>query len=94
MLSNEHQQQIINTLSKFEPRKIGIFGSYARGEESTDSDLDILVDFKKNVNLLDLVGLEQELSELLGVKVDLVTERSVNPRLKDYIQQDLRLILE
>ena len=85
---------ILKTLEPFKPAKVGIFGSYARNEQTEDSDLDILVSFKETISLLDLVGLEQELSEILGIKVDLVTERSVNPRLKKYIYQDLKVILE
>jgi predicted nucleotidyltransferase len=68
---------------------VGVFGSYARGEQLADSDLDILIDFDTNVNLLDLIGLEQELSEQLGIKVDLVTLRSVNASLKPYIETNL-----
>ena len=75
-------------------RRVGIFGSYARNEPTDKSDLDILIDIDGHVNLLQLIGLEQELSELLGIKVDLVTERSVHPRLKPYILKDLKVILE
>ncbi len=85
---------ILKTLEPFKPEKVGIFGSYARNEQTKDSDLDILVSFKETISFLDLVGLELELSEVLGIKVDLITERSVNPRLKKYIYQDLKVILE
>lgn len=68
---------------------IGIFGSYARGEQQTGSDLDILIDFPNRVNLLEIVALEEELSQKLGIKVDLVTLKSVNPQLKPYIEEDL-----
>ena len=68
---------------------VGIFGSYSRNEQKPDSDLDILVNFKHPVSLLDLVGVEQELSEKLGVKVDLITQRSLSPKLEKYIMQDL-----
>jgi predicted nucleotidyltransferase len=68
---------------------IGIFGSYARGEENADSDLDILIDFESKVDLLELIGIEQELESLLGMKVDLITYRSINASLKPYIEHDL-----
>ncbi len=72
---------------------MGVFGSYARGEQNEKSDLDILIDFETKVDLLELIGLEQELSEMLGVRVDLVTRRSLNSSLKSYIESDLiRLI--
>ena len=72
---------IISYLKNYEPTKIGIFGSYARNENTEESDIDILVDFNKKTNLLDLIGIELDLSDLLGVKVDLITERSINPKL-------------
>jgi predicted nucleotidyltransferase len=68
---------------------MGDLGSYALGEEKENSDLDLLIDFNTKVNLLDLIGLEQELSELLGIKVDLITLRSVHPPLKPSIEKDL-----
>ena len=80
---------IKDTLKKYDPVLIGIFGSYARNEQSDSSDLDLLIDLNRQTNLLDLIGLEQELTELLGIKVDLVTMRSVNDQLKTYILRDL-----
>lgn len=68
---------------------VAIFGSFARGEEHANSDVDILIDFNGQVDLLELIGIEQELSELLGFKVDLVTMRSVNNLLKPYIEADM-----
>lgn len=85
-----HQKTVIkDTLKKYDPVLIGIFGSYARNEQSDSSDLDLLIDLNRQTNLLDLIGLEQELTELLGIKVDLVTMRSVNDQLKTYILRDL-----
>ncbi len=69
--------------------KMGVFDSFAHGEENENSDLDLLIDFDTKVNLLDLIGLEQELSELLGIKVDIITARSVHPSLKPSIEKDL-----
>ncbi|MFM8917381.1 MAG: nucleotidyltransferase family protein [Bacteroidota bacterium] len=84
------QQNIIKTVTqRVKPTLVGVFGSYARGEENEKSDLDILIDFDIKVDLLELIGMEQELSEFLGIKVDLVTLRSVNASLKPYIISDL-----
>jgi predicted nucleotidyltransferase len=84
------QENIIKTvIQRVKPTYIGVFGSYARGEEHEKSDLDILIDFDMEVDLLELIGLEQELSVLLGIKVDLVTLRSVNASLKPFIESDL-----
>ena len=54
-----------------------LFGSVARGDESETSDVDLLVDLADGVSLLELIGLERELSELLGCEVDVVPERNV-----------------
>ncbi len=89
MLTTAQKNTIKKVVSKFNPKLVGIFGSYARNEQQRESDLDILVDFNDSVNLIELIGLEQELTESLGIKVDLVTLKSVNPSLNDYIQQDL-----
>lgn len=93
MISAAHQHHIITKLSPYNPTLIGIFGSFARNESTATSDLDILVDFKKTVNLLDLIGIELELTEQIGIKVDLVTKNSVSPLLEKYIQQDMIRIL-
>ena len=53
--------------------KVGIFGSFARGDNKKGSDIDILVEFKESPSLLTLIKLENDLSEILGIKVDLVT---------------------
>jgi uncharacterized protein len=89
MITTEQEMMIKETVKRFSPTMVGIFGSYARNEHTSNSDLDILIDFSKNINLLELIGLEQDLSESLGIKVDLVTARSVNQNLKSYIQKDL-----
>ena len=77
----------------FDPAKIGIFGSFARNEQTFESDLDILIHLNSDISLLDLVRMERELSQILGTKVDLVTEESIkNPKLKKYIEKDLEII--
>ena len=69
--------------------ELGIFGSYARGEQQADSDLDILVAFEQPVTLFDLVRLENELAEELGIEVDLVTKDSLKPRIETRVRDDL-----
>jgi predicted nucleotidyltransferase len=86
---------IINYLSSYRPERIGVFGSFARQEENMDSDIDILVKFKDTISLLELVRINRELSDLLGKKVDLITEQSLkNERIKKYILKDLQIIFE
>lgn len=93
MITVEQENIIKDTLIPYEPVLVGIFGSYARNEQKHSSDIDILVDFKRKTNLIDLIGIEQELTELLGMKVDLITLRSVNEQLKSFIQKDLIRII-
>ena len=92
MLTDQQQTIIKNTLREYRPRYIGVFGSYARREQSPDSDLDLLVEFEGMVDLLTLVHLENRLSELLGVKVDLVTKRALSPYIAPYVEQDVKRI--
>jgi uncharacterized protein len=68
--------------------KAGVFGSVARGEARKRSDVDMLVQFKGRKSLLDLVGLELELKKALHKKVDVLTYKSIHPRLKKRILQD------
>lgn len=84
------QKNIIKTvLEPYNPKFIGIFGSYATNEQTGESDIDILVDFAPGITLLDIIGMEQELTERLGCKVDLVTKSSVNKYIDPYIQKNL-----
>lgn len=87
-------EEIILTLKKYKPKKISIFGSYAKGEQNPKSDIDIIVAFAERKTLLDIVGMEQELSEKLGIKVDLLTEKSISPYLIDKIKKEMVVIYE
>lgn len=75
------------TLTSYGVSKIGVFGSFAFGDFNQKSDVDILINLsKKNkVSLLDLIGIENDLSSKLGRKVDLVTKSGLNPYIKDNI---------
>lgn len=73
---------------------IRVFGSRIRGDESAESDLDLLVDLPRSMNLLDVVKMEQELSELLGVKVDLVPSSALDPLLRERVLKEARDVLE
>lgn len=102
MMSDEKIRQlkeikriIIPILKKNSVVKAGIFGSYARGEAKKKSDIDILIKYnpKARISLLDLVGLELELEENVGKKVDLVEYSVIHPRLKDQIlHEEVRVI--
>jgi hypothetical protein len=73
---------------------VGVFGSVARGEDTSASDLDLIVKFSKRKSLLDIVRLERELSTVVGKKVDLLTEAAISPYLRDRILSELRVIYE
>ena len=87
-------RKIIQMLKKEGAKRVAIFGSYARGEETPESDIDIIVSFSERKSLLDLVRIERELSEALGIKVDLLTEKSISPYLIDTIKAEMKVIYE
>lgn len=68
---------------RFKVKEIAIFGSYARREQNKKSDLDVLVSFSEVIDLFTFMELENYLSDILGVKVDLVMKDSLKPRLKE-----------
>ena len=73
---------------KYGVEAVGVFGSYVRGEERAGSDLDLLVEMLRPVDLLELVGAEIYLTEALGVKVDLVPKRSLRVELRETILKE------
>lgn len=83
----EHEKFI---RQKFGVKRIGIFGSFARGEEREDSDLDVLVVFEEGQKTFDkYMDLKFYLEDLFGREVDLVTEKALKPQLKDIIMKDV-----
>lgn len=92
MNRKEILEKIGQMLKKQGARKVAVFGSYVRGEEKPESDIDIIVDFTERKSLLELVKIERELSEALGIKVDLLTEKSISPYLIDTIKKEMEVI--
>ena len=86
--------KIIPTLKREGVVKAAIFGSYARGEANKGSDIDILVEYRGRKDLLEFVGLKQNLEDLLDRKVDLLTYDSIHPLLKDGILKEQKIIYE
>ena len=80
----QFKRKIIPILKHNEVTKAGIFGSYARGEQKKNSDIDIVIQPPKWIGL-GFVGIKLELEEKLGKKVDLITYKSIHPYLKKYI---------
>jgi uncharacterized protein len=77
---------------KFKVKTIGVFGSYVRGEQKRGSDVDVLVEFEEPVGLFEFIKLENYLSDLLGVKVDLVSKKALKPHIGEHIMQEVVMI--
>jgi len=99
MVSNKSVDEIKRLLKKYERemeekygvRKIGVFGSYVREEQKKGSDIDILVEFypQAEMDLIKFVELEEYLSDLLGIKVDLVMKSALKPRIGKRILKEV-----
>ena len=68
--------------------EIGIFGSYSRNEQTESSDIDILVEFRKNIGLIQLMKIENYIKNLIGENADIVIKSDIRPELKDEILRE------
>jgi predicted nucleotidyltransferase len=73
-------------------RSLGVFGSYVRAEQREDSDLDILIEPGDGMTLPDYAGLQSELSDALGIKVDLANKRTLKRRIGEHILAEVRMV--
>jgi hypothetical protein len=78
--------------NKYNVNTLGIFGSYVRGKQAGDSDLDILVDFTTPISLFEFIDMEEELSKLLHVKIDLVSRNALKPYIGKRILNEVQLV--
>ena len=85
----KHKPSLID---RYRIKEIGLFGSYVRNEATENSDIDILVDFKSPISLFDFIDMEDELSELLKTKVDLVSKKALKPNIGKRILQEVQNI--
>ncbi|PMP61598.1 MAG: nucleotidyltransferase [Hydrogenobaculum sp.] len=69
-------------------KQISIFGSYVKGKQRKNSDLDILVEFERPISLIRFIKLEKYLSKLLGIKIDLVVKKSLKPYIKNQVLKE------
>jgi uncharacterized protein len=76
-------------ITRYKAKEIGLFGSFARGEQSAISDVDVLVEFEEGADLFDLVGLGQYLEEALQRKVDIVPKRALRTELRASVLQEV-----
>ena len=84
------RHEILRIAAGHGARNVRLFGSVARGEDHGSSDVDFLVDMEAGRSLLDLIGLGQDLEALLHRKIDVVTDASVHPALRDRILTEAR----
>jgi len=88
---HEHQ---IEFRENYGVSRVGVFGSFARGEERPGSDLDILVEFQRPVGLLTFMRLEHRLEEITGAGVELVTRKALKPYIGANILEEVRYVKE
>jgi predicted nucleotidyltransferase len=89
-LLSEKRHEILKLAASRGMRNVRVFGSVARGDATEESDIDLLVEVEAGRSVLDVVGLWLDLQELLGRKVDLLTEGGVSPHLRDRILAEAR----
>ena len=81
----EIKQRILPILQKYNIKRAGLFGSYARGEMREDSEIDILVEVADDISLLDFVGIKLEIEDVLGRKIDLVEYNTIKPSIRERV---------
>lgn len=86
---DEHKERLAK---KYYVSKIGIFGSYAKNQQTKKSDIDILVDFFSPISLFEFIDLEEDLSSLLKVKVDLVSRKALKPYIGKRILNEVQMV--
>ena len=90
---NKLEEINIGIARRFTVKRIGVFGSFARGEETPESDIDILVEISKPISLLDFSGLKIEIEEAIGKKTDLVEYETIKPLIKkNILNEEIRII--
>jgi uncharacterized protein len=86
----EQRSEIIRIAQNYGARNLRVFGSVARGEAGPESDVDLLVEMEAGRSFLDLVGLGQDLEDLLQRRVDVLTDASLHPRIRQQILAEAR----
>jgi predicted nucleotidyltransferase len=86
------RSEILSLAERHGARNVRVFGSVVRGEDRPESDVDFLVEVERGRSLLDLIELEQDLSEMLGRPVEVLTDRGLNPHLQEQILAEARAL--
>lgn len=93
-LALAEKEKIIEICERNDVSYCALFGSFARGEADENSDIDLLVRFSKPIGLFGFVGVEQELEEALGRKVDLATDKMIGKYIRESVFHDLKVIYD
>jgi uncharacterized protein len=91
-LLSKLEENLPHLRQEYGVKSLGLFGSYLRGEQKSDSDVDILVDFEEPIGLLKFMDLELDLTELLGIKVDLVMKTALKPGIGKHILREVTYV--
>jgi hypothetical protein len=84
------RDEILSITARHGGKNVRVFGSVVRGEDKPNSDVDMLVDLEEGRTLFDLIGLQQDIENLLERAVDLLTEKGINPRLRERILKEAK----
>jgi predicted nucleotidyltransferase len=84
----DKREMILKIAAQYGARNVHVFGSVVRGEAKADSDLDLLVKLDPGRSLLDLIAIKQDLEDLLGCEVDVVTEAAISPYMKEQVLKE------
>ena len=82
------RHEILSIAASHGARNVRVFGSFARGEAVMGSDLDLLVQLDPGYSLLDIIAIKQDLGDLLGCKVDVVTEAAISPYIREQVLRE------
>lgn len=85
-----HREKLLAIAAGHGASNLRVFGSVAKGADKEGSDIDMLVDLRKGTSLFELVGMQQDFEDVLGIKVDLVTEPELHPEIKERILSEAR----
>lgn len=93
----DYYPNILKTLkseltARYKVKEIGVFGSFVRGDQKQDSDLDLLVDFEDNADLFDMMGLANHLEQALGREVDIVPKRALRQELLPTVMNEMIIV--
>ncbi len=84
----DKRKVILRIAAQHGARNVQVFGSFARGEAGPDSDLDLMIQLEPGRSLLDLIAIKQDLEDLLGREVDVVTEAAISPYMKEQVLKE------